>query len=912
MGISAANLTAGTYVGTVFVNTPEGQLSVPVNLTVGGTPTLTAAPTSLNFAYQLATTNPQSQSVSITSNGTAVSYSVFSSTTNGGVNWLVVSPQGQGATPGLLNVTVQPSTLAAGTYTGNIQISTFGGAANGTVNLPVTLLVTANPILSASPGSLSFTAAAGGAAPPQNLQIASSSTALNYTVSSSVTSPPGGNWLQVGAQSGTTPGTTSVSVNTAGLAAGTYSGTINITSPNAGNGSLQVQVTLTINSGAVLTLAPASLQFAFEIGQAQPANQSVTVGSPTGNLGYTLSATTNGGQSWLILSSTTGSAPGSFVVSANPAGLGPGTYQGTITITPNGNAPQTIPATLVVSATSLLVASPTSLSFTSPQGSVATSFQNVSITSTDSTIINFNVATTTNTGSNWLLVNAATGATPGVLTISANPNGLAPGTYTGTVALTATSPTTVTNSPQNIVVTLVVTPTATLAVSQSNISFTQSSSGTAPNPQSVSVTSVGGTITFATAVTTNAGLNWLSVTPVNATTPATLTVTANGATLAPGTYSGQITLTSPGAAAPQTILVTLTVSNAPTVTVTPASLASVNFAIGGATPPPQTIALSASGTAGSSFTATATTSTGGAWLAVSPIAGTTPTNLTVTLNPANLAAGTYSGAISIAIAGATNTPVVVPITLTVTMPVVVTPTVAAIQNAASSVSTSVSPGLNIVIYGSNMGPAALAGLQVGPNGAVATTVAGTQVTFDGVPAPLIYTKSTQVSVMVPYELAGRAASAMVVSYNGVASAPLQLRVVDSAPGIYTANQTGTGQGAILNQNGTVNTAANPEISGDVIQIYATGEGQTAPAGVDGAVTPGILPVPAPALPVTVQIGGKEVPATDITYAGEAPGIISGVLQVNARIPDGVGSGPVSVIIRVGGTPSQAGVTVSMR
>jgi trimeric autotransporter adhesin len=211
-----------------------------------------------------------------------------------------------------------------------------------------------------------------------------------------------------------------------------------------------------------------------------------------------------------------------------------------------------------------------------------------------------------------------------------------------------------------------------------------------------------------------------------------------------------------------------------------------------------------------------------------------------------------------------------------------------------------------------MGPAALTLYQIGTNGAFATTVAGTQVTFDGIPAPLIYTKSTQVSVMVPYELAGRVSTAMVVSYNGVPSTPLQLRVVDSAPGIYTINQTGTGQGAILNQNGTVNGTNSPEVSGDVIQIYATGEGQTSPAGVDGGITPGRLPVPAPILPVTVQIGGIEVPSTDITYAGEAPGLISGVLQVNARIPAGVGTGPVSVIIRVGGTPSQPGVTVTVR
>ena len=142
--------------------------------------------------------------------------------------------------------------------------------------------------------------------------------------------------------------------------------------------------------------------------------------------------------------------------------------------------------------------------------------------------------------------------------------------------------------------------------------------------------------------------------------------------------------------------------------------------------------------------------------------------------------------------------------------------------------------------------------------------------------------------------------------------PDRIRVVDAAPGIYTLTQTGTGQGAILNQNSTINSANNPESVGNIIQIYATGEGQTSPGGVDGAITPARLPTPTPVLPVAVIIGGINVPASDITFAGEAPGIVSGVIQVNARIPAGVGTGPVSIVIRVGSFTSQGNVTVSVR
>jgi uncharacterized protein (TIGR03437 family) len=276
-----------------------------------------------------------------------------------------------------------------------------------------------------------------------------------------------------------------------------------------------------------------------------------------------------------------------------------------------------------------------------------------------------------------------------------------------------------------------------------------------------------------------------------------------------------------------------------------------------------------------------------------------------------LAAGTYTGTITITPTG--GTPQAVTVTLTVTpAPVAPTPQVAAIQNAASSIPTSLSPGLNILIFGSNMGPATLTPYVVGANGVLATTVAGTQVTFDGVPAAIIYTRNTLVSVMVPYEVAGRVSTAMVVTYNGASSTPLQLRVVDTAPGVYTTTQTGSGQGAILNQNGSVNSAANPEVAGNYIQIFGTGEGQTSPAGVDGAVLPSRLPLPVPNAAVSVTIGGITVPASDINYAGEAPGTVSGVFQVNAKVPAGAGSGAVAVVVRWGGVASQANVTVSVR
>jgi uncharacterized protein (TIGR03437 family) len=82
--------------------------------------------------------------------------------------------------------------------------------------------------------------------------------------------------------------------------------------------------------------------------------------------------------------------------------------------------------------------------------------------------------------------------------------------------------------------------------------------------------------------------------------------------------------------------------------------------------------------------------------------------------------------------------------------------------------------------------------------------------------------------------------------------------------------------------------------------------------VDGAISPNRLPLPTPVALVEVIIGGIPVAAANITYAGEAPSNVSGVMQVNAKIPPGVASGPASVVVRVGGVPSQANVTVAVR
>ncbi len=234
------------------------------------------------------------------------------------------------------------------------------------------------------------------------------------------------------------------------------------------------------------------------------------------------------------------------------------------------------------------------------------------------------------------------------------------------------------------------------------------------------------------------------------------------------------------------------------------------------------------------------------------------------------------------------------------------PIVSSVLNAAALRTGPVAPGELITVSGSNLGPGTPATPQIDSSGFVTARLAETQALFDGIPSPILYAASGQVSAVVPYEIAGRGSTQLVIRNAGQASAPLRLDVAGSTPALFTLDSTGQGQGAILNQDGSVNSDANPAARGSVVTLYATGAGQTDPPGVDGLISESILP--APLLAVSVSIGGQ---TAQVLYAGAAPGLVSGVLQINVQLPAGLSSGAVPVILQVGNTFSQPGVTLSV-
>jgi uncharacterized protein (TIGR03437 family) len=132
-------------------------------------------------------------------------------------------------------------------------------------------------------------------------------------------------------------------------------------------------------------------------------------------------------------------------------------------------------------------------------------------------------------------------------------------------------------------------------------------------------------------------------------------------------------------------------------------------------------------------------------------------------------------------------------------------------------------------------------------------------------------------------------------------------VAAAAPAFFTADASGAGQVAALNQDGTLNGPQSGAPAGSIVALYATGEGQTGPGGVDGRISNQVAPKPL--AQVSVQIGG--VPA-QVIYAGAAPQAVAGLLQVNVRVPPSLKPGANSVVITVGNTSSRPDATITIR
>ncbi len=190
----------------------------------------------------------------------------------------------------------------------------------------------------------------------------------------------------------------------------------------------------------------------------------------------------------------------------------------------------------------------------------------------------------------------------------------------------------------------------------------------------------------------------------------------------------------------------------------------------------------------------------------------------------------------------------------------------------------VAPGEIVTLFGTNLPPNPV-------------------VTFDGIITPILYTDASQINAVVPFEVNP---PLTVLTVQGVAG--YNVPVFPSWPGLFTANGSGNGQVAALNEDGTINSSSNPAVAGSFVTVYMTGAGAMMPSLSDGQPGPLVPPFPAPVLNVTATIGGVagfDGPPAPVVRAFQAPGAAAGLVEVVLQIPAGTAGGDVPLRIKVG-------------
>jgi uncharacterized protein (TIGR03437 family) len=681
----------------------------------------------------------------------------------------------------------------------------------------------------------------------------------------------------------------------------------------------------------------ASAQFTWVTGAPAPQPQSVSVyPSQNTDVAFMTSLSTTSGGNWLSVTPTLGRtcqqnvncpAYTALTLTANPSGLGPGIYRGTVTVTPlptkfqPAGAPVSFPVLLTVTSAPLVNHIIRSAYFQT--GSAAT-LSNTFTLPPEALPGPFTADVVTDSGGNWLSVTPTSGDTFTQLQLTASPGSLGPGTYAGVATVNGSGGNTfVIEAALNVFAAVQLAPVGSPVFAQGP-GEPPSASQTVPvylrclctaseHPDQVSWT---------TAVSTHSGGNWLHATSSFITTsPGSVTISVDPAGLAPAVYTGVVTLTSDQAGQAQ-IPVALNVWNGPVpaLFVNPAAISLTSSPFSAPVADAADICTS-TGYANVRQAARASTSNGGNWLGVTVNTDVTSScGIRLSLDPSHLNAGLYQGDVTISVPGQTLD---VPVTLTIppmNPNAFYQPVIGSALNGASFIQGAIAPGEIITLRGfglSLVSPFPLeASLTMHTSGNVPLNLAGTEVLIDGKPAPVLYESPSQINAIVPYEVAGKSAAATAqIIVGGSVSQVWSIPIVPAVPGIFTLDSTGAGQAAVLNQDNSVNGPGQPAARGSVIQIFATG------IPVAGAITGSITPVPVPGStdPVSVAIGGT---TASIQYAGPAPGEVAGVIQVNAVVPDNAPTGPAVPIVLSVSPPqgplqpiiytSQAGATIGVQ
>lgn len=615
-------------------------------------------------------------------------------------------------------------------------------------------------------------------------------------------------------------------------------------------------------------LSSTSLSFNAAAGTSTAATQQVSVAGSLPGLSMTAAASTQTGGSWLTASPGVLAAPGAITVGVDASTLAAGAYRGTVTVASASGAPQTVNVQLTVTAASpaQLVVTPPSLTFQAASGSGNPAAQSIRIANAGGGTINWTAALTGASSASWLTISStagsATSGSPATLQVSVNTAGLSANIYAASITVQSAA----TSEVATIPVTLLVSPAATILLSQTAVRFTGVDGGAAIPSQTVAVLTTGAAIDWTAQAS---GGNWLSVAPLSG---ASLEIRADATGLRAGQYNGSVRVASSATAnSPQVIVVVLNVlaaGSTPPAIVRPSGLLFVRQA-GSSSPSSQTITISSAAATPQEATAFPSTESGGAWLEALPrdlnFSATSPGTVVVQPSLGSLAPGQYRGSVSLGFSDGTSQQVNVLF--------VVTPPAGSGTQAESlrrvQATSGCAPTQLFVVYRGDKGPLPVSWpsalqAQVIDDCGNAVSNAGVQAGFsNGDPALSLTSIGNGIyeGVWQPNATRSQAVVDLTAKLSGLTAAETQVTVALASnpaalfPAIYPG---GVVHAASYAQDGVI-------APGALVSIFGVNLAQ----GSNFAT-----------LPLPVRLGN-----TSVTIGGfDAPLLYSGGGQVNAQVP----------------------------
>lgn len=647
----ATNLTStGEVVGTIEISAPGRPTDViTVRLQLSGAQDITVTPSTLSFTGQAGavTSAPTSATVTVTNTGAATGYTLTADQA-----WIVLSKNagsvGQNGSD-TFTVAASPQLQTVGAKTGTITLAAPGRAPR---SVTITFNVTSTPPppdLSVNPSTLAFSVQAGvstSVPASSNVTVGNIGTAVGYTVSADQP------WVILDKLAGTIPENGSdsfpVRVTGVGQTVGTKTATITITAP--GRTSKTVTLTMSVTSSDPtldLIVTPGTLTFAGQAGTATAAPSAATV--TVKNTGAATNYSVVVDQPWLSVTKTGGvlgdNGTDTFSVSASPLSQTAGTKTGTVTVSAPGRPSRSIAVTFSVTVdppSPDLIVSPNALSFSAAAGETTATPATATVTLTN---IGSPVGFALSADQAWIDLPSLAGSIQAngtaTFTVGAKPQGLAPGTRTGTVSITAPG-----RPARSVQVTFTIRESAASAdmtVSPQSMAFV-GQAGTAngiPSSVTVTVTNAGSAVPY-TLVTDQP---WLVLNKNAGTLPQsgsdTFTVSASPLAQTAGAKSGTITVLAAGRPT-RIIQVGFTVSAGeptPDLLVVPPTLTFAGKAGDSATTPArQTVSITNVGPA-VGYTISADKS----WLTLSKLAGVITQNSSDTFDVTVTGVGVTAG-----------------------------------------------------------------------------------------------------------------------------------------------------------------------------------------------------------------------------------------------------------------------------